>query len=86
MIDHADAPRLIDKLKADTKAEANKINIQPISFRWVNECVSKSQFIDYLRADSYIYKPFAFSIPIKDFHKMIFDVLAVDDVKKARIK
>lgn len=86
MIDHSDANKLIEKLKIDTKAETSKIQIQPISYRWVNECISKGQLIDYNKADSYIYKPFSFTIPIKDFHKIIFDVLGVEDIKKMRIK
>jgi hypothetical protein len=86
MVDGPDAAKCIDRLKVDTKAEANKIQIQPISYRWVNECVAKGLFIDYNKAESYIYKPFGFTVPIKDFHKIIFDVLGVEDVKKMRIK
>ena len=57
-----------------------------MSYRWLNECLSKSQFIDVKKQDSYIYRPFNFKTPILGFHKMIFEVLGLDDVLKLRLK
>jgi hypothetical protein len=36
--------------------------------------------------ESYIYKPFNFKTPIPDFHKLVIDVIGVDDIKKMRLK
>lgn len=73
---------MIEQLKKDTKG---RVQVQPASYRWVNECLSKGQFIDIRKTESYIYKPFNFKIPIMGFHKMVFDVLGTDDVTKRRL-
>ena len=83
MKDGSDANKLVEKLQSDTRG---KVQLQPVSYRWVNECISKCQFIDLNSIDSYIYKPFNFKIPIPNFHKMVFEVLGVDDVHKLRLK
>lgn len=59
---------MIDRLKADTRGRSK---IQPVSFRWINDCLNKGQFIDILTTESYIYKPFDFKTPVLGFHKMI---------------
>ena len=64
---------MIDRLKSDTKGQ---VQIQPASYRWIND----------LKSDSYIFKPFNFKTPIMGFHKMFFEVLGVDDVMKLRLK
>jgi hypothetical protein len=74
---------MIDRLKIDTRGRAQ---VQPISYRWVNECLSKAQFIDINKSESYVYKPFNFKTPVLGFHKMVFDVLGVDDILKLRLK
>lgn len=81
--DSVDCGRMIDRLKSDTKGQ---VQIQPVSYRWINECIMKGQYIDIHRAESYIYKPFNFKTPIMGFHKMVFDVLGLDDVSRLRIK
>ena len=81
--DSTDCQKLIDQLKKDVKGRAQ---IQPISHRWVTECLSKGHFIDFSRSHSFIYKPFNFKTPIMGFHKMVFDVLGVDESLKARLK
>jgi hypothetical protein len=74
---------MIERLKSDTKG---LVQVQPVSYRWVNECVLKGQYIELQRADSYIYKPFNFKTPVMGFHKMVFDVLGLDDVARLRLK
>ncbi len=74
---------MIERLKSDTKGQ---VQIQPASYRWINDCVSKCQYIDILKSDSYVFKPFNFKTPIMGFHKMVFEVLGVDDVMKLRLK
>lgn len=59
---------MIDRLKSDTRG---RVKIQPVSFRWLNDCLNKGQFIDILTSESYIYKPFDFKTPVLGFHKMI---------------
>jgi hypothetical protein len=81
--DSPDCARSIEQLKADTKGH---VQLQPVSHRWVNDCLAKGQFIDPIRTDSYVYKPFNFKTPIMGFHKMVFDVLALDDVARLRLK
>ena len=74
---------MVEQLKKDVKGRAQ---IQPISHRWVTECLSKGHFIDYNNSQSFVYKPFNFKTPILGFHRMVFDVLGVDDNLKTRIK
>ena len=81
--DSSDCQKYIDKLKSDTR---NRAQLQPVSYRWINECLVKSLFIDLNKVDSYIYQPFNFTTPILGFHKMIFEVLGVDSVQKLRLK
>lgn len=81
--DCSDCGRMIERLKLDTKGH---VQVQPTSYRWINECISKGQFIDMHRAESFIYKPFNFKTPIMGFHKMVFDVLGLDDVARLRLK
>lgn len=81
--DTSDCNKFIERLKSDTKG---RVQIQPISYRWVNECLAKGQFIDINKTDSYVYKPFNFKTPTLGFHKMVFEVLGLDDVSKLRLK
>lgn len=81
--DGSESERLVERLKQDTKGQ---VQVQPVSLRWVSECIAKGQFIDIHRAESYIYKPFNFKTPIMGFHKMVFDVLGLDDVARLRLK
>lgn len=81
--DSSNSVNLIDQLKSDTKG---KVQIQPVSHRWINECLSKGQYIDIRKADSYVYKPFNFKTPMMGFHKMVFDVLGLDDITRLRLK
>jgi hypothetical protein len=42
--------KLVERLREDTKADpkkGGKVQIQPISHRWVSECVARTEFIDY---------------------------------------
>ena len=74
---------LIEQLKKDIK---DRVKFQPVSYRWINDCLSKGQFFDIAKSQSFIYKPFNFKTPILGFHKMVFDTLGVDDNLKIRLK
>ena len=63
-----------------------QVQVHPLSYRWVNECLSKPLFIDPNTSNSYIYKPFNFKTPIFGFQKMIFDIVGVDRVHRLRLK
>jgi hypothetical protein len=67
------------------KCTGDKVQLQKVSHRWINECLARIQFID-LNKDSYIYQPFNFKTPIHNFCKMTFDVLGVDNIHKLRLK
>lgn len=81
--DNPECTKAIEQLKSDTKG---RVQIQPVSYRWLNDCLAKGHFIDPVRAGSYVYKPFNFKTPIMGFHKMVFDVLGLDDVARLRLK
>lgn len=81
--DSSNCTEMIERLKTDTKGH---VQVQPVSYRWLNECLSKGQFIDPLRTDSYVYKPFNFKTPVMGFHKMVFDLLDLNDVVRLRLK
>ncbi len=66
--DSSDNVRLIERLKSDTHG---KVQIQPISFRWVNDCVNKGRLFD-ISINSFVYKPFNFKTPVLGFHKIVF--------------
>lgn len=59
-------------------------SIIPVSFRWVLDCASKRQFIQ--PDQNFIYRPLQFKTPLKDFHKLIFEVVGVDDGLRLKIK
>lgn len=56
----------------------NKVEIIPVSTRWIDYCVKKGQFIEHDTEDILIFKPFSFTTPISDFMRMKFDILGVN--------
>ena len=79
--DASNCASLIETLKLQTK----DTQIQPVSYRWVRECISKAEFLDILKFKSFIYKPLPFKLPIHGFYKHVFDVIGMDLVSKTRV-
>lgn len=45
--DSSECVKMLEQLKKDTRGR--NIQLQPVSYRWINECISKGQFIDFYK-------------------------------------
>lgn len=74
---------LIKALKS--QLQKMEVQVQPVSFRWINQCVSKATLFDIVTTDSYIYKPLSCSTPINGFYRLVFFIVTQDLIVKRRL-
>lgn len=81
--DNSSCTSLINALKS--QLQKIEVQIQPVSFRWVNHCVSKAIFFDITAIESYIFKPLSCATPIHGFFRLIFSIVTQDVIFKRRL-
>jgi hypothetical protein len=82
--DTPECVNLIDALKQQVKKV--EAHIQPVSYRWIQECITKGRFIEMINTKSYIYKPLPYNSPIHGFFRLVFAVIMQDGVMTLRLK
>lgn len=82
--DSPECTNLVKRLKS--QVQRGEALIQPVSSRWIHDCIAKGRFIDIIQQASFIYKPFPFVCPIPGFHRFVFYVLMTDSVLRLRLK